>query len=563
MKVLKIISKSLFWLFVILLGLFSLAFLCCVYLYRSADYMEPQISLSPDKAVVTDSLRTYKDDWLRRSETGLWEMKLSGGPIERGEAFGKMAGDLLYRQEEVFVDQLHRYVPDSSYFSFLHKATVIFDRRLGRNVPEEYRKEIKAMSEFCTHDFDVFGNPYERQLQYHSAHDIGHAMQDYMLVGCTSFGVWDGASKDSSLLIGRNFDFYVSDAFAENKIVMFFEPSEGHKFASVSWPGMIGVLSGMNDAGLTVCLLASKYEPPHSGTTPVSILAREILQYASTISEAYEIAESRKTFVCENILIGSSRDGRAAVIEKTPSHMDLYDVAQEEGLRKDRIVCTNHYQSESFRYKKANLENLRSSDSGFRFRRVEELLDSLGPAGPSEAAFILRDMKGPRGTDLGLCNDLSINQAIAHHSVIFQPGKLRMYVSTSPWQFGKYVCYDLAKVFSDSLDYHSEIYSDTLARDSAAFSAGLVGRILKYKAMTARIRADSAITESFLHEYEAVNPNYYGTYLNVGDYLLRHGSDPCPSWEKAINLQAKPSESEAIRQKLSKYKNKHRHGKAS
>ena len=45
------------------------------------------------------------------------------------------------------------------------------------------------MSASCTHEFDEFGSPYERQMQYHSAHDIGHVMQDYMLVGCTSFAV--------------------------------------------------------------------------------------------------------------------------------------------------------------------------------------------------------------------------------------------------------------------------------------------------------------------------------------------------------------------------------------
>lgn len=77
------------------------------------------------------------------------------------------------------------------------------------------------MSTACTDEFEEFGNAYERQMQYHSAHDIGHVMQDYMLVGCTSFASWGEGTADGNLLIGRNFDFYMGEEFARNKLVMF------------------------------------------------------------------------------------------------------------------------------------------------------------------------------------------------------------------------------------------------------------------------------------------------------------------------------------------------------
>ena len=93
-------------------------------------------------------------------------------------------------------------------------------------------------------------------------------MQDYMLVGCSSFATWGTQSADSSLLIGRNFDFYVGDAFAENKQVAFYVPEQGYRFASVGWPGMIGVLSGMNETGLTVTINAAKSAVPTGSATP-------------------------------------------------------------------------------------------------------------------------------------------------------------------------------------------------------------------------------------------------------------------------------------------------------
>ena len=67
-----------------------------------------------------------------------------------------------------------------------------------------------------------------------------------MTVGCTSFGAWADKTDDNTLLIGRNFDFYVGDAFAQNKLIDFVKPTKGYKFMMVSWAGMIGAVSGMN-----------------------------------------------------------------------------------------------------------------------------------------------------------------------------------------------------------------------------------------------------------------------------------------------------------------------------
>ena len=160
-------------------------------------------------------------------------------------------------------------------------------------------------------------------------------MQDYMLVGCSSFACWGENSADSSLIIGRNFDFYMGDAFARNKLVSFYQPENGYRFASVGWAGMTGVLSGMNETGLTVTINAAKSDLPAASATPISILTREILQYASTIEEAYAIARKRKTFVSEAILVGSAQDGKAAIIDKSPEKIALFTGNGQQ------IICTS------------------------------------------------------------------------------------------------------------------------------------------------------------------------------------------------------------------------------
>ena len=114
------------------------------YLYLSADMMTPQFASTPetDRVIRKDSLRQYGGNYLRHSESGLWELKVSGPAYERGEAIGKLTSDLLYFQEKVFVDQIKEIVPSESYLKFLRFFIVLFNRNLGKNVPEEFRDEI-------------------------------------------------------------------------------------------------------------------------------------------------------------------------------------------------------------------------------------------------------------------------------------------------------------------------------------------------------------------------------------------------------------------------------------
>ncbi|NDV81075.1 C45 family peptidase [Bacteroides sp. 51] len=534
------------------------------YLYSTADMLAPcpeagLPSFHAGSEAVHPSFhaeyRQYGPNALRQSESGLWELYVEGDAFQRGEAIGHLSEDLLYFQEKVFVDQIREIIPSDSYLKFLRFFIILFNRNLGENIPEEYRQEIYAISQSCTHEYDMIGTPYERQLNYHAAHDLGHAMQDYMLVGCSSFASWGMHSEDSSLVIGRNFDFYMGDDFARNKQVAFYRPSTGHNFVTIGWVGMTGVLSGMNEHGLTVTINAAKSTMPTSSATPISVLTREILQYAQTIDEAYEIAKKRKTFVAESILIGSAKDGKAAIIEKSPDNIALFTQDEQQ-----QLICTNHYQSEAFAHEKNNRENIETSDSPYRFERLEELLAQEGKMNEQKAAHVLRNYKGRDDADLGLANEMAINQFIAHHSVIFKPEQRLIWVSTSPWQSGKYVAYDLNKIFNDSLDFSRELYLEELTIPADSFlQQPEYQKLLTYRQLTPFIRKKGAkkeaVSEDTLQLYQASNPMFFYTHEILGDYYLSIGETEKAkaAWETAFTLPIpKKGEKERIQKKINK-----------
>ena len=258
------------------------------------------------------------------------------------------------------------------------------------------------------------------------------------------------------------------------------------------------------------------FRSPTSAAIPISILTREILQYASTIDEAYEIAHSYQTFVSESILVGSAKDKKVAIIEKTPKNTFLFSPDGE------RTICTNHFQSKEFVKDSYNIENIAYSDSKYRYDRISELLDEHPSLNYQEAISILRNRFGKGGKDVGIGNEMTLNQSIAHHAVLFKPQEKLMWVSTSPWQSGAFVCYDLKSFFEGKSDPY-QVDKLGIATDTTFLSIDYP-RLIEYRAeikeIKNAIKNQNKLGDKFIAEFMKINPNHYYTYRILGDYYM-------------------------------------------
>lgn len=461
--------------------------------------------------------------WLKKNKYGLWEMYLEGADYERGIIYGVLAKELIEKQENHFVARINEMVPNQFYQFFLKLFVAWFNKDLGRYIPEEYQREIYGVSKSFSDKYDYIAPKYYRILNYHAAHDIGHALKDLNMVACTSFSVNKEHSADSSLLIARNFDFYMGDDFAEDKLITFMNPDSGYQYMSYSWAGLMGAVSGMNEKGISVTINAAKSDIPFGAKDPISILVREILQYASTIEEAYEIAAKRDVFVSESLLIGSAYDDKAVIIEKSPTKIDMYEPDE------NYLVCANHYQSDLFSNDSVNLLNIENSDSKPRYDRMMELLHENFPVSTISAAEILRDQKGLGGKDIGMGNSKALNQLIAHHGVIFKPKELKAWVSSSPYQVGDIVCYDLNKIFNSTQSGNISIV-DSLCISADRFIFTEAYRAYEsFKTMKQKLQEyimldiPMTFTEVEIEIFINNNPNSYVTYMVLGQYYQKLG----------------------------------------
>ena len=509
----------------------------------------------------SETLIVSGNNRLLKNKHQLWELYVEGDPLQVGLISGALTDSLLKKQETIFFSKIKDLVPSESKQKFLRFFLKWYNRKLYLNIPEEYKTEIYGYSRYCSNQFDEIAPAYLRSLYLHGAHDIGHALQDLALVGCSSFAAWDSKSEDGNLILGRNFDFYAGDEFAKDKVIAFIKPTQGNPFMIYTWAGMTGAVSGMNTKGLTITLNAGKSKIPLIAKTPVSILAREILQYATTIEEAIEIAKKRKVFVSESLMIGSAIDNKAIIIEISPNDFGVFEVENN-----NQIICTNHFQSEELKSDKRNIKQIRDSHSKYRFEKMIELLDKNPKINPVIAAEILRNTKGLNDKEIGFGNEKALNQLLAHHGIIFKPKELLVWVSANPYQLGEFVCYDLNQIFNQQNENKAII---SFERNDLSIAKDPFVNTEDYKKYEQFRVEDRKIDEAInkkkvislnqLFEYQTLNPHFWLVYYKAGLYFYNNKdfTKAKEQFEKALLYEITTATSKLqVEKYLKKSKNK-------
>lgn len=475
-----------------------------------------------ERIIHSDSLFTIDNNILKLSNHGHWQLLVEGDPLERGLITGSLTQELLQYQDKVFLDKVTEIVPSKFKQRLLRGFLKWFNRKLYLNVKEEYKTEIYGVSRYASDTYNYIAPKYLRSLYLHGAHDIGHALQDLALVGCSSFAAWGNKTTDGNLILGRNFDFYAGDDFAKNKLISFVKPDNGIPFASVSWGGMIGVVSAMNLNGLTVTLNAGKSDMPLVAKTPISLLAREIIQYASTIEEAINIAKTRNVFVAESIMVGSATDNKAVLIEVSPNKFGVYDVANT-----NQLICSNHFQSEAYKEDENNMKHILESHSKYRYDKMSQLIDSTAVITPQVAVNILRNKNGLQNKPIGFGNEKALNQLLAHHGVVFKPSERQMWVSSNPYQLGEFVAYDLDDVFNGNFTKNTRFENEELTISSDSFLESQefidyeIYRIKDREIDELLVNKNSIMHTEILEKYISLNPNIWSVYFKVGKYYYQ------------------------------------------
>lgn len=123
-----------------------------------------------------DSFALSDKGQLRKNPFGLYELYLSGDPLEMGLNNGAIAQDLIQKQEHIFFKKVEELVPSKSRQGFLRFFLAWYNRKIHKHISNELDAEIYGVSRYAADRYSYIADNYLRSLYLHGAHDIGHAL---------------------------------------------------------------------------------------------------------------------------------------------------------------------------------------------------------------------------------------------------------------------------------------------------------------------------------------------------------------------------------------------------
>ncbi|MGZ3687147.1 MAG: C45 family autoproteolytic acyltransferase/hydrolase [Bdellovibrionota bacterium] len=383
------------------------------------------------------------------THAGVREVYLEGSPEQIGRQQIRLNYDHMYANEAELWGIFKKGISFPSVRKLLISvATSKYPfATLEQNTPEPYRRELIAEAkEFAPVDpFKSIIPTYQRMLTLHSLYDIALSFEHSPLIGCSTVGLGSQATKDGHVLLARAFDFEAPQLFDLDKAVYFVKRDGMIPFASVAWPGLIGVYSGMNREGVAVVVHGGRARAPVTKGDPVVFTLREVLEKAHDTNEAIQIMAKQHVMVSHIVILADAK-GHFAVVERAANEKDF---VRDHWQDPNRIAVTNHFEG-PFKDDPRNLTVRKTTTTIARRARLDEMLGTVGDheADVPRAVSMLRDHQCAGGEKCGLGDRRAIDPMIANHGIVADTTDRVLWVSAGPHLSGHFVKFDLKKIFA-------------------------------------------------------------------------------------------------------------------
>lgn len=434
---------------------------------RAARLLPPAVAL-PEHSVqkTPDGLRRFGNAYAR-SVGRILQVGLEGTPETIGYSHARLLYPEMVENEGILLGRFRDQVPARFARSLLLDLAQLRYRDVDREMSPERLREIAAGAQgFQPDPYTELFPTFQRFVYLNALYDISLSFEGSPLIGCTTFTFDHDSTIDGSGLLARAFDFEVDEVFDRRKALFLVRETGKIPFASVAWPGLVGVVSGMNLEGVALVVHGGRAREPQAVGEPVVHALRRVLSEARTTEQAAALLATRTPMV-SHIVIVTDAQGHSVAIERAPG------VADTVRPLAARAATTNHFEA-GLRDDPKNLRVRANTSTLPRRARADELLGALPPAPvtPLVAAELLRDRAGGGGAALPLGDRRAINALIATHGVIMQTGARVLWVSEAPHLLGQFRAFDLRRLLADGYDPSADEAASEPLPEDALLSSG-------------------------------------------------------------------------------------------
>lgn len=211
-------------------------------------------------------------------QAGLAILELSGDPVQRGRQMaalvGDQGGDLLAVMR-------------------LNPRPVLSDQARLRQVLAATR-------------------PGDRAELYAFAAAAGLPGDGILLANATIETMCSAVAHVPSATVARNMDFFPPGPLGQATVLQVVREPGRHAYAAIGWPAMCGVISGINDAGLSACILLNwkGAEPPPG--EPLAFRVRAILQDCGDVAAGLAALRAAPVGSRHYVLLADAHDAAIA-----------------------------------------------------------------------------------------------------------------------------------------------------------------------------------------------------------------------------------------------------------
>jgi hypothetical protein len=253
-------------------------------------------------------------------------IELRGDPAALGKSQAEQIGGTIRSVMNGYFD--HAFDMSSKQGKKDYKRAVKFAAGFERYLRPEHREELRALAAGV-------------------GVDPGGAMlaqcfpETYAVGACSTIALPASASPDGIARFGRNMDYYTFGILDQRTYLLVYHPRDRYAFVSVAAaPGLIGVISGMNEYGLCLATMEvpRSLRMPHA--MPSMLLYRTVLENCRTVEEAVAFLQKTPRQTAFNLMLMDATGDRA-VAEIAPDKVTVRRAPGDAAL-----LSTNHQRQE-------------------------------------------------------------------------------------------------------------------------------------------------------------------------------------------------------------------------